>query len=386
MNRADLPYRRLVIALSAFSGLSAIAGGIELLVWWRGSRFFPLELLRHTPFHTFVIPGVILAGVVGGTSLACCVLAWRRSRAAIDATIIAGAGLTIWIAAESAMFRQVVWLTFLYGGLGVTTLALGLHAGWRSGLPRHRWLIVVTAAEVVGFLVPAGAGIFSARAGLRGLPQTALVVAAGLFEGASLGAGQALAFPFRVRQGRYALLTALAAGLVWLCVMVPTVAFQGGGVGVFRGGPLALAIVAVGAIALAGLALAAIGGAQWIELRHHAPRAHRWIAWTALAWALALPLSFTPGPFVDEATPVASHLVLWACGGTLMAYVMANVTWQGLRRLTRGDRARPQRRESSVAHAIGGTPSRGLRIRKGTISESPHGLAAGVSERSVTRS
>lgn len=355
MKRAQVPCRRLVVALSLFSGLSAIAGGTGLLSWSRGSEFYPLELLRYTPFRTFVVPGVILAGLIGGTSLACCVLAWRRARAAIDATIIAGAALTIWIAAESAMFRQVVWLTFLYGGLGVAMLAFGVLAGWRSGLPRHRWMIVVTAAEAVGFLVPACAGILSARAGLRGLSQAALVVAAGLFEGAALGAGQAFAFPFRVRRGRYALLTSLAAGLVWLCVMVPSVALRGGGVSVFRGGPLAVAIVVMGGIVLACVALGAIGGAQWIELRHHAPRANRWIAWTALAWALALPFSFTPGPFVDESTPVASHVVLWACGGMLMAYVMASVTWQGLRRLARTDAPRPPRRESSLAHPVGAT-------------------------------
>jgi hypothetical protein len=353
MNRADLPYRRLVLALSAFSGLSAIAGGIELLRWWRGSRFFPLELLRHTPFQTFAIPGVILAVLIGGTSLACSLLVWRRARAAIDATVIAGAALTIWIAAESAMFRQVAWLTFLYGGLGVAMLALGVHAGWRSGLPRHRWLIVVTAAEALGFLGPACAGIFSAEAGLRGLPQVALVVAAGFFEGAALGVGQAFAFPFRVRRGRYALLTALAASLLWLCVLVPSAALQDGGVGVLRGGALAAAAVVLAALALAGVALAGVGGAQWIELRHHVPRAHRWIAWTALAWALALPLSFTPGPFVDESTPVASQLVLWACAGMLMAYVMASVTWLGLRRLARADAPRPHGHQTSPAPRLG---------------------------------
>jgi hypothetical protein len=345
MNRAHLPYRGLVIVLSLFSGASAIAGGIELLVWWRGSKYFPIELLLHTPFHTFVIPGVILAGLIGGTSLASGVLAWRRARAAIDATTVAGAALMIWIAAESAMFRQVVWLTFLYGGLGVAMLALGVHAGWRSGLPRHRWLIAVTAAETAGFLAPACAGILSARAGLGGLRQAALVVAAGLLEGATLGAGQAFALSFRVRRGRFAVLTALAAGSVWLCVMVPSLALRGGGVRVFRGSPLVLAVAVVAGIVLAGAALAAIGGAQWIELRHYAPRAHRWIAWTSLAWALALPLSFAPGPFVDDSTPIASQVVLWACGGMLMAYVLASVTWQGVRRLARDAPARSPRRE-----------------------------------------
>jgi hypothetical protein len=85
--------------------------------------------------------------------------------------------------------------------------------------------------------------------------------------------------------------------------------------------------------ATAALGLAAIGSAQWLELRRHAGPARRWILWTALAWAVGLPFSFAPAPFVDESTPLASHLVLWGCGGLLMAYAMALVTWQGVRRL-----------------------------------------------------
>jgi hypothetical protein len=77
-------------------------------------------------------------------------------------------------------------------------------------------------------------------------------------------------------------------------------------------------------------ALFAIGGAQWIELRHHRVPARRWIGWTALAWLVALPLSFAPGPLVDETTPLAAHIVLWGCGGVLMAYVMALITWRGV--------------------------------------------------------
>ena len=104
------------------------------------------------------------------------------------------------------------------------------------------------------------------------------------------------------RLRRNTLLTALGAAVVWAGVMA---AMRLGG-----------ALPPLMAAALAGVAagaagLAAIGAAQWLELRRDAARAGRWIAWTALAWAVALPLSFAPGPFVDESTPLASHVALW---------------------------------------------------------------------------
>lgn len=320
-----LPLRRLIIVLGLFSAISAIGGGIELLVWQRGNEFLPLDLIKYTPFTSFLIPGLLLALVVGGTSLTCTALAWRRSRAAVDATVVAGGALTVWIVAQVAMMRGLHWLHAVYGALGAIMLGLGVHAAWRSRAPRHRWVIVVTLAETIGFLVPACTGILSAKAGVGGLAQAGWVVAAGLVEGLVLGAGQAWAFPLPVRRARYALLTALGAGIVWSSAMLMTVMMNGKTIPI-----VPLAVVGVSA---ALLALAAIGSVQWVEIRHHAERAHRWIAWTGLAWALALPLSFAPGPFVDESTPIASHVVLWGCGGLLMAFVMALITWQGVRRL-----------------------------------------------------
>jgi hypothetical protein len=324
-----MPHRRLVIGLGLFSAISAIGGGAELILWPRGNQFVPIELIRQTPFETFLIPGLLLTGIVGGASLASSVLAWRRSRAAIDATIVAGGALTVWIVAEAAMLRAVHWLHVLYGTLGVLILWLGVVAAWRSRLPRHRWVIAVTLAETIGFMAPALTGILASKVGLGEVPLAGLVVAAGALEGLALGAGQAWAFPLPVRRGRYALVTAFGACIVWAVVMsMLLLAGRGAGVSLAIMAPLILGAAIVG--------LAAIGSAQWIELRHYTPLAHRWIAWTALAWAVALPLSFTPGPFVDESSPIASHVALWGSAGVLMAYVMALMTWQGVSRLAAG--------------------------------------------------
>lgn len=322
--RRGISRRSSLIWFTLFAALSAIGGGAEMLIWPGGNEFVPIELLESTPFETFAIPGVLLAFVVGLSNLMSTVLVWRRSRFAIDATLLAGGALTIWIVAEFALMRELHWLHMLYGGLGIVVLGLGVDAARQSGVARHRWTVAVTLAESVGYLFPAAVGLYSAHTGWSAGPQALAMIPAGFMEGLFLGAGQAWAFQRPVRRRRYALLTAVGAALVWGSVMGT----------MWLGETGASAAVQVGVGVVVGVVgLGAIGTLQWVELRHHAERAWRWVGWTALAWIAALPLSFAPGPLVDEATPVITNAVVWICGGILMAYVMALVTWQGARRV-----------------------------------------------------
>jgi hypothetical protein len=50
------------IVLLAFLGLSGIAGGAPMIVSsiWKTRGFMPLSLLQHSPFHSYLIPGIIL--------------------------------------------------------------------------------------------------------------------------------------------------------------------------------------------------------------------------------------------------------------------------------------------------------------------------------------
>lgn len=317
-----LVLRKLVLGLAGLVALSAIAGGAALLLAPSGSETAPLTLLRGTPFTSFALPGLLLALVVGGSSLACVMLVWRRSPFAIDATILAGGALTLWIACESVIMHEASFLQLVYGGLGLGLLALGVVSGLRSPHPRHRWTVLVTTGEAGGFVAPALVGVFALGldAGLR----AALLVLAGAVEGFLCGLGQAWAFPLPVSRPRFAALTSAAAAAVWALAM-GLVALG------HAGAPDGAMITALALVVPVGLTL--MGAAQWLELRQHAFRAHRWIVWSALAWMLALPASFAPSPFVDETTPLATHLVLWTSAGLAMAYVMALVSWQGARRL-----------------------------------------------------
>jgi hypothetical protein len=316
----------LSLWLALFSTMSCVVGGIALVSSPQGNDLLPIERLRFTPFRDYLIPGLILTFVVGGAQLLSATAIFQRNKAAPQANALAGASLTGWVIAEAAMLRVVTLMQAVFLVVGLATLLLGAVEAWRSREPRARWLLLVTAGELVGFVAPALTGIMLAKLDASGPLEVLALGAAGGCEGLLLGAAQAWAWPLPVRRARYALLTAGAAGLVWVCAM--SLVQLAGTDGVTQGLVIACAALTV----LIGLI--SIGGAQWLELRHHAPRAWRFVPWTALAWTLALPFSFAPGPFVDESTPLASQVALWTLGGALMAVVMALVTWIGVRRLS----------------------------------------------------
>lgn len=185
------------------------------------------------------------------------------------------------------------------------------------------WFWWVTAGEFSGFTVPAVLGA------VNSLP--ALLVAAGLAEGAVLGWTQAHVLR-RALPGfsvvRWTTATALAAGFAWAVAMSMSANGER-----LASWPVA---VLVPLAAIAGMAvLLSIGSAQWLVLRHHVERAHRWIWATALAWGAGLVV------FLAVATPLWQpgqglllRAVIGVVAGLLMAATMAAVTGAAITRLT----------------------------------------------------
>jgi hypothetical protein len=60
--------RTTKLILTAFLSLTAIGGGIALMLGMEDNRF-PLSWLDETPFTSYFFPGLILACIVGGSHL-----------------------------------------------------------------------------------------------------------------------------------------------------------------------------------------------------------------------------------------------------------------------------------------------------------------------------
>ena len=190
------------------------------------------------------------------------------------------------------------------------------------------WFLTVTAAEALGFAVPAMAGAVTADAPVAVV--LTVVPLAGAVEGAVLGAGQAVvlrrALP-HLPVRRWIAMTSVAAAVAYLVGLAPSAAVQ-----VWSGWPAAVSIAV--AVVLGAVLLASIGTAQWLILRGYVPRAGRWIVATAVAWVAGLGvfLIFTM-PLWRPGAPLAFTVAVGVVGGLLMAATTAAVTGLALRRL-----------------------------------------------------
>ena len=191
-----------------------------------------------------------------------------------------------------------------------------------------RWVLWTTTAEVAGFVAPAVAGTLTAQR--QGLAQYGPLVAAGLVEGAALGAGQAHVLRdvlpgLRVRA--FVVATSVAAGVAYATAMLPAAwhpAFAG----------LPVPVLVLLAVLGGGVLLTSIGTGQWLVLREVVPRSASWVLSTALAWLAGL------GVFLGVATPwwhegqsVAAAVLVGLVAAALMALTVAVVTGAALLRL-----------------------------------------------------
>jgi hypothetical protein len=115
---------RLLVALTGFGALSSLGGAI-LAVAANGGGV-PIEHLANSPFSSYVVPGLILGVVVGGTQLAAAIALFARHGIALVLSALAGFGMLIWIFAELAIIRQYSWLQAAYFGLGTVELIIVL--------------------------------------------------------------------------------------------------------------------------------------------------------------------------------------------------------------------------------------------------------------------
>lgn len=127
--------RVTLVALELFMGLMAITCGVILATGFADDVLgMQTSVLDGTPFHSFVVPGIILAVVVGGSQLTAAFGLWRRVPWGKFASFVAGVTLMGWIVGEVALLGWIAPhglqpFCFAYGSL-VAALA-ARHMGLR---------------------------------------------------------------------------------------------------------------------------------------------------------------------------------------------------------------------------------------------------------------
>jgi hypothetical protein len=121
-----------LIGLCGFLGITAAAGGIGLLTGWIAPGE---EMLESSPFGSYVIPGVVLLLVVGGSGLMATLALLRRSAMAGPAAAFAGLMIIGFEIVEYAVIG-FHWLQVAYVAVGVLIIALAGLLARRPTLSR----------------------------------------------------------------------------------------------------------------------------------------------------------------------------------------------------------------------------------------------------------
>lgn len=115
--RGTLLFVQAFVAVTSLLGGAALVAG-SLLDWSDSPMAIPASYLEGSPFTSFVVPGLALAVVVGGTHVLAFVMVARRMRWAMLASAVAGFGVLVWI------FVQMIYIPFSF--LQLTYFALGI--------------------------------------------------------------------------------------------------------------------------------------------------------------------------------------------------------------------------------------------------------------------
>lgn len=115
-----------VIILEVLTAASAVYGGAGLI--WNNAVGMPDDWLDGTPFTSWLLPGGLLLLVVAVPMGAAAMMELRRSTWAGVASVVAGAALIAWIAAELLIMQKYNVLQPVMILCGLVVLLLGVWA------------------------------------------------------------------------------------------------------------------------------------------------------------------------------------------------------------------------------------------------------------------
>jgi hypothetical protein len=141
MKNSSKSIRNVLVILLVFLGVGAIGGGAVLILSPSGELMgMPLSMLDHSPFSSFLIPGIVLFTILGifpivnaitlvkkpDSILAERLNAFKDMHWSWSYTIYTAFALIIWIQLELIFLNAVHWLHTFYMFLALTILSIAL--------------------------------------------------------------------------------------------------------------------------------------------------------------------------------------------------------------------------------------------------------------------
>ena len=117
----------ITLVLLCFNGISAIIGGGFLIADPLGTKMgLTVNLLRHSAFHNFLVPGILLMLFNGVLSLVALVFTVFNYSKAHWLIIGQGAISFAWIIAELLIIKDLSPMHLIFGAIAVVLLICGM--------------------------------------------------------------------------------------------------------------------------------------------------------------------------------------------------------------------------------------------------------------------
>lgn len=127
--------RKILLAVQAVIAVTSILGGGALIVGATvGENVFvqglSADYLDGSPFSSYLVPGILLAVVVGGIHSTGYLMLKRRTRGSVLTAAVAGFALLIWIFVQMVFIPftvlQAIYFTAGLAEIGLVLVMLGL--------------------------------------------------------------------------------------------------------------------------------------------------------------------------------------------------------------------------------------------------------------------
>lgn len=117
--------RTLLFILVSFVAITSTLSGLLLVSKPDGSILsLPLRLLEGTVFKNFLLPGILLTALVGGTNLLAAFYNLQRHPNRYNWAMAGGIMISGWIIAQMILLQVADWLHFIYLVMGILIILI----------------------------------------------------------------------------------------------------------------------------------------------------------------------------------------------------------------------------------------------------------------------
>lgn len=117
---------RLLFGMHIFVGIGAMMGGLAAITNPEQPLGVPIEILKNSPFSSFLIPGIILFTIIGVGNVISAYMFHFKSKIQGYISSIFSWALVIWIIVQCIMLNTVEFLHGLFFTIGLIQAGLSM--------------------------------------------------------------------------------------------------------------------------------------------------------------------------------------------------------------------------------------------------------------------